>query len=339
MHRTLLRLLNNTPLILFALVLALFSLKSPQFVEPHNFVNILVQSSSLGIAATGMTLVLLTAGVDLSVGSVMFVAVAVAGKMIFQDYPLWLSFLTALAIGGLGGAINAFFITRLRIVAFIVTLAMLFAARGFGLWLTNTRAMNMPDDVTHLGTSAVLGIPIPILVLGILCTAVHVLLTRTPFGRQVFAVGNDIEAARKAGVNVTRILTTVYILCGCCAALSGLVALTQTGAVSPSFGQNREFTAIAAAVLGGTSLFGGRGSVLPGTLLGAVLIQTIENGLVILNTDPYLYPLVTSGIIFLAVLCDSLRARLGPPKQTADPCGTGGMSTQQRLAMQMDVVL
>jgi len=152
-------------------------------------------------------------------------------------------------------------------------------------------------------------------------------LTRTPFGRQIYAVGNDADGARKAGINVTRILFAVYVICGVCAALSGLVSLTQTGAVSPSFGQQKEFTAIAAAVLGGTSLFGGRGSVFPGTVLGAVLIQTVENGLVILNADPYLYPLVTSGIIFAAVLLDSVRARLleklnrrrvRPPEAAAD---------------------
>jgi ribose transport system permease protein len=123
-------------------------------------------------------------------------------------------------------------------------------------------------------------------------------------------VGHDPEAARKAGVNVSGILVSVYVVCGFCAALSGLVALTQTGAVSPSFGQQKEFTAIAAAVLGGTSLFGGRGGVFPGTVMGAVLMQTVETGLVILNANPYIYPLVTSGIISLAVLLDSGRVRL-----------------------------
>ena len=119
-----------------------------------------------------------------------------------------------------------------------------------------------------------------------------------------------MQSARKAGVRVDTILFLVYVICGLCAALSGLIALTQTGAVSPSFGEEREFAAIAAAVLGGTSLFGGRGSVLPGTILGAILFQTIENGLVILNADPYLYPMILSAIIFLAVLLDTSRARI-----------------------------
>lgn len=170
--------------------------------------------------------------------------------------------------------------------------------------------MNMPDVVTRLGAATVAGVPAPVLVFAAVCVLAHVTLTRTPFGRQLYAVGSDPEAARKAGIDVGRRLVAVYVIAGVCAALAGVVALTQTGAVSPSFGQQRELAAIAAAVLGGTSLFGGRGHVLPGTVLGAVLIQAVENGLVILNADPYIYPLVTSGIIFLAVLLDSTRTRL-----------------------------
>jgi ribose transport system permease protein len=280
---------------------------SPKFLELQNLSNILLQSSAVAIVAIGMTFVLLTAGVDLSVGSVMFVAVAVAGKLIFNGVPVWLGFSAAMGVGVLAGAMNAFFVTRLRIVAFIVTLAMLFVARGFGLWLTKTRAMNMPEAVTQLGASNVLGVPVPVLIFAVICLLAHLVLTRTPFGRQVYAVGQDVEAARKAGINVAAILFAVYVICGFCAAVSGLVSLTQAGAVSPSFGQQKEFNAIAAAVLGGVSLFGGRGSVFPGAVLGAVLIQTVENGLVIVNANPYLYPLVTSATIFVAVLMDSWR--------------------------------
>lgn len=309
-RKSILMLLNNAPLILFAAVFAVFGSMSGKFIEPQNLANILVQSSAVGIVAIGMTFVLLTAGVDLSVGSVMFVAVAVGGKMIFEGQPIPLAFMAALGVGLVGGAVNAFFITRLRVVAFIATLSMLFAGRGFGLWLTETRAMNMPDGVTQLGASALLGVPLPMLAFIVVGAISHVVLSRTAFGLQIYAVGSDPEGARKAGINVTLILGAVYIISGYCAALSGLVSLTQTGAVSPTFGQQKEFTAIAAAVLGGTSLFGGRGSVFPGTALGAILIQTVENGLVIINADPYIYPLVTSGIIFLAVLLDSVRARL-----------------------------
>jgi ribose transport system permease protein len=305
-----LTLLNQAPAFLLLVVLAVFGSLSPKFLELQNFVNILIQASSIAVAATGMTLVLLTAGVDLSVGSMMFLSVAIAGKMISSGQPIWMSLLAALLVGLIGGGINALWISRCGVQPFIATLAMLFGARGLGLWLTNTRAMNMPDAVTHLGAMRVGGVPLPILVMLIVAGLLHWLLVNTQWGRQLYAVGENRMAARKAGVRVEPILLSAYVICGGCAALSGLIALSQTGAVSPSFGQQREFAAIAAAVLGGTSLFGGRGSILPGTLLGALLFQTVENGLVILNADPYLYPLLLSAIIFMAVLLDSTRQRV-----------------------------
>ncbi|HUF60658.1 MAG TPA: ABC transporter permease [Verrucomicrobiales bacterium] len=302
--------LRFAPILLFLLLLGAFGLSSPRFLEPQNLVNIALQSSSTAIAATGMTFALLTAGVDLSVGAIMFVAVAVAGKMVHHGQPIALAFVAALAAGAAFGALNGLLVARLRILAFIATLGTLFAGRGFGLWLTETRAMNMPESVTRLGTDRWLGVPwAPLAALAAVCLLAHAVLSATPFGRMIYATGHDAEAARKAGVPVRRILFCVYLISGLCAAAGGLVALTQTGAVSPKFGEQKEFAAIAAAVLGGVSLFGGRGAVLPGALLGALLIQTVENGLVILNANPYIYPMVTSGIIFLAVLLDSIRNR------------------------------
>jgi ribose transport system permease protein len=146
-----------------------------------------------------------------------------------------------------------------------------------------------------------------VLVFGAVALVAHLVLSRTPFGRQLYAVGQDAEAAKRAGIPVNRRLTAVYLICGLCAGLAGFVSVAQVGAVSPSFGQQRELAAIAAAVLGGTSLFGGRGQVFPGTVVGALLMQTVESGLVILNVNPYLYPLITSGVLFVAVATDSVR--------------------------------
>ncbi len=305
-----LHLLNQAPVLLFSLVFVIFGLLSNRFFEAQNLVNILVQSSSIAVAAIGMTLVLLTAGVDLSVGSIMFVTVAVVGKLIFNEQPLFIAFGIGTLVGMAAGAINAILITRLKVIAFIATLAMLFVLRGFGLWLTNTRAMNMPDAVTALGASKVMSVPLPVLIMFVVAIVAHVFLRRTPWGRQIYAIGYDIEAARTAGIRVDLILFMVYVLCGICAAVSGLIALSQTGAVSPGFGQQKEFSVIAAAVLGGTSLFGGRGNILPGTLFGAILFQTVENGLVIIDADPYIYPIILGGIVFLAVLLDTVRQRL-----------------------------
>ncbi len=299
--------LRHAAPLIFLAVLAAFSLLSPRFLAMNNLTNILIQSASTAIVATGMTFVLLTAGIDLSVGSMMFVSAAVAGKMVLGGQPLWLAAVAILLAGMLYGAFNALCITWLRIVPFIVTLATLYFGRGFGLWLTETRAMNLPESILRIGSARIAGIPFPVLMLVIVVVAAHLTLTRTAFGRQIYALGNDADAARKAGIRTSRIQFAVYVISGFCAALGGLVSIAQLGAVSPSFGNQREFAAIAAAVLGGVSLFGGRGAVLPGTLLGALLIQTTENGLVIANADPYLYPLVMSAIIFLAVLLDSLR--------------------------------
>jgi ribose transport system permease protein len=303
-----LALLNNASLVLFGALLAVFGAISPKFLEVSNLVNIVIQASSTALVAIGMTFVLLTGGVDLSVGAIMFVAAAVAGKSVLGGAPFMLALAVMMAIGLVCGAVNALFILRLRIPAFIVTLATLYVGRGLALWLTETRAMNLPDSFLRFGTLRLVGVPLPVVVLSFALLVAHLVLTRTPFGRQIYATGQDLERARKAGVKTARLLAAVYLISGFCAALGGLLSLGQLGAVTPTFGSNKEFAAIAAAVLGGTSLFGGRGNVFPGTLMGAILIQSIENGLVILNADPYLYPLITSAIILLAALIDSLRA-------------------------------
>jgi len=300
--------LSNASGLLFLGVLAGFGLFSPRFFTLSNLTNVVVQSSSTAIVAVGMTFVLLTAGVDLSVGAIMFVGAAVAGKLVLGGTSIGLALALMLLIGLLFGAVNAFFITRLRVVAFVVTLAMLYLGRGFALWFTQTRAMNLPPGFLAIGTERWLGVPVPILVLIAVVALAHVVLTLTPFGRQLYAIGQDTTAAYRAGLKTGRLIAAVYVISGGCAALGGVLALAQLGAVSPTFGLNKEFAAIAAAVLGGTSLFGGRGHVFPGTVLGALLIQSVENGLVILNADPYLYPLITSAIIFIAVLTDTLRS-------------------------------
>ena len=309
-RRLLLPVLNQATVLLFALVLTVFGLLSPKFFTATNLTNLLIQASSTAVVGVGMTFVLLVGGVDLSVGSIMFVSAAVAGKLSLGGASLSVSLAAIVAIGWMVGALNALLVSRLGILAFIATLGTLYVGRGFGLWLTQTRAMNLPDSFLRLGTERYCGVPLTIVLSGVVVALAHVTLTRTPFGRQLYATGNNLEAARKAGLNTRRLLAAVYVLSGLCAALGGILSLAQLGAVSPTFGTNREFTAIAAAVLGGTSLFGGRGGVFPGTVLGAVLIQSVENGLVILNTDPYLYPIVTASIIFLAVLLDSTRSRL-----------------------------
>jgi ribose transport system permease protein len=300
-------LLNNASLVFFIIVLLLFGSLSSKFLTLSNLLNIVTQGSSTAILAIGMTFVLLTAGVDLSVGAIMFVSAAVAGKLMARGCPVFVAMALIPLLGMLFGAVNAAFITRIKLVPFIVTLATLYVGRGFALWLTETRAMNLPEEFQKIGASSLLGIPVPILTLLAVGALAHFVLKHTPFGRQVYAVGNNLEHARKAGIPARSVLMSAYVISGLCAGIACIVSLAQLGAVSPTFGNQKEFTAIAAAVLGGASLFGGRGQVFPGTIIGALLIQTVENGLNIVNADPYIYPLVTSVVIFVAVLIDCTR--------------------------------
>jgi ribose transport system permease protein len=306
--------LRLAPLILFAAVFLAFCAISPAFRTAGNVRNILVQSSSVAIAATGMTLVLLTGGIDLSIGAIMFLSAAIAGKLVIGGWvpglgpaPAWLAVLAILPVGLLFGAVNAGLIARAGMLPFIVTLGTLYIGRGVALQITQTRALNLPPEFLAIGHSRVCGVPFPVLLLAVTVAGAHLLLTHTPFGRQLYALGNSPEAARKAGLRTERLTAAVYLVSAACAALAGVVSVAQLGAVSPTFGWQREFAAVAAAVLGGTSLFGGRGSVLPGTLLGALMIQTVETGLNIIDADPYSYPVVVGCIIFAAVLIDRLR--------------------------------
>jgi ribose transport system permease protein len=307
------RLLTRWPALgLLALVMAAFSLLSPRFLDAPNLVNIAVQSASLGILGTGMTFVLITAGIDLSVGSLMLLSAALAGKLVLGGWSLPVAFAGVVLAGLAGGLVNGLAVTRLGIKPFVVTLSTLYIGRGFALWLTETRALNLPESLLAVGSARPAGGPVPGLVLGIVLVSAHLVLVHTAFGRHLYAVGADPEAARRAGLPVERLLVAAYAICGLLAAVGGAVAVAQLGAVSPTFGRDREFAAISAAVLGGVSLFGGRGGVLPGVLLGALLMQTVENGLVIVNADPYLYPMVLATVIFVAVLLDS-HVRGTPP--------------------------
>jgi ribose/xylose/arabinose/galactoside ABC-type transport system permease subunit len=301
--------LKNVPLILFVLVFIIFGLLSPRFFTYKNFENILVQSSYVGIVGVGMTFVLLTGGVDLSVGSNMYLSAAIAGVFILGNgLPVWLAVIVTILVGAIVGLVNAFAVTWLRIVPFIVTLGTLAIARGLGLTFTQSAAITFPESITALGSQRLFGlIPWPIIIFAIITLIAYIILTQTTFGRQIYAVGNNEEAAKKAGINTRRVLMSVYIISGVCAALGGLISVAQLGVANAGFGTGQEFNAIAVAVLGGTSLFGGRGNVFPGTVLGAILIQMVTAGLIYTRVDIYLQPLVYGVIIFLAVMLDSLR--------------------------------
>jgi len=308
-----LRLLQNAPVLLFVVVFLLFSLLEPKFFRAETLETIASQAAITGILAIGMTFVLLTAGIDLSVGAAMYLAAVAMGTLLGSDSAFLPALLICVAIGALFGVVNAAIITRLGAIAFIVTLATLFIGRGVGVSISKSEAINLPESVSEFGAATIAtpvwDVPLPILVFALVAVMAHVLLTRTTYGRQVYAVGNGVEAAKKAGIRTGRILASVYVISGACAGLAAVVASAQLGNASPGFGEGKEFDAIAAAVLGGTSLFGGRGSVLPGTLIGALLIQTVAVGLVFTRVEIYYLDMVTALTIFVAVFLDAVRTK------------------------------
>jgi len=293
---------------IFVAVLAWFGFQNPDFLSAESLGNIVKQSSFIGIAAIGITFVLLIAGIDLSVGAVMYLAPLIAG-ILMRDLGIGVPGGLALAVlaGGALGAINAAAIVGLGIVPFIVTLATLFAFRGFGMFLTGSRQFDFEPAMREFGSASVAGIPVPVVFFIVLAVGAHVVLSRTTFGRQVYAIGNDPEAARKAGLPVAWVRFRVYMISGACAGLAGFIVISQIGRLDAGFGEGREFDVIAAAVLGGASLFGGIGSAF-GAVFGATLIQTVKTGLVFTGVNLYLQPILMAAIIFLAVLIDSLRA-------------------------------
>ena len=254
-----------------------------------------------------MTFVLLTGGIDLSVRSVMYLGPLIAG-VAMKAFGLGVAegLIIAVAVGILAGSINAIFIVWLRVIPFIVTLATLFLFRGFGTWLTSSQQFDFAENMRTFGLSYVAGIPTPILFLAGVAVIAYLILARTTFGRQIYAIGNDREAARKAGIKVTSVEARVYILSSAWAAMAGFILIAQIGRLDAGFGEGREFDVVAVAVLGGASLFGGVGTAV-GAVVGATLIQTVKLGLVFSGVNLYLQPMMQGLIIFIAVLMDGAR--------------------------------
>jgi len=302
------RILRWSPLLFLGIVAIIFAGLSPRFFTIGNIQAILVQSSWLAIVALGMNFVLLTAGVDLSVGATMYLA-AVAVSLIVPAAPIWIVVLVAALVGAIFGGANGLFVVRLGIPPFVATLATAFVGRGLGLFFSANHVLNAGDHLAAVGREFWLGVPVVIwfAVAGALVSLT--LMRALEFGSFVRAIGADHEGARRAGVPITRVTWSVYVLAGAFAGVGGLISLAQTASVSPAFGLNAEFLAIAAAVLGGTSLFGGRGSVW-GPIVGVVLITTVQDGMALINANPYAYPVTTGIVIFIAVALDSLRSRL-----------------------------
>ena len=315
-----LHLLGRFAPVIFLLVLMLiFALLEPRFLHPVNLFNVMRQISITGLIAIGMTFVILTAGIDLSVGSILalagLVAASVAKGGLSDRFTVgaiqeaaghgWpLALLAALGVGLACGFVQGLAITRLKVPPFVVTLGGLSAFRGAALLFAEGGPISgFSADYTWWGQGKVGPVPIPVIIFLAFAVLAHVVLRYTRFGRHVYAVGGNPEAARLAGLNVGRITLAVYVIIGFFAGLAGFVLSARLNSAEAVAGIGYELTVIASVVIGGTSLFGGTGSVF-GTVIGSILIGTLINGLVLMNVSTYIQQIIIGVIIVLAVAFD-----------------------------------
>jgi ribose transport system permease protein len=296
-------------IVLAALCLAL-AVASPFFLSVSNFLNILLASSTIGVLATAATLILSSAGLDLSIGSVMALSGVVgAYACVILELPWFMAILGALGTGALAGYVNGQLITRTRIPAFIVTLGMLGIARGLSFIIApNGGAIyGLPAAVVYLGQGRPLGIPTPVILLAAAALAAHYTLSYSRFGRHTLAMGDNENAARATGIPVERLRRKLYTISGFLAGLAGLIFMARVNAGDPVAGINYELAAITAAIIGGTSLFGGKGSIL-GAMVGALIVGVLQNGLNLLGVQSYYQQVATGAVLILAVWIDQLQA-------------------------------
>lgn len=298
------------PIVLVCLV-AGFSIASPTFIEPANVLGLLHALVPIVVIASGLALVVMMGKLDISVGSIAFVGMAVAAVMMESGTPPVLACLVALLVGAGLGACNGFVVCILKVNPLIATLGAMIGFRGLGLQITNSQVIVLPDAVRSFGNWTVGPFFADIFFGAAILVAVHFLHRQTPFGRNITAIGNDEATARRLGLPVTRTVFLAFVLSGVLAAAGGVFAAAQVGSVTTFLGRGLEFTAVAVVVVGGISLFGGRGSIFWGVLLGAFTFEVIRSGLNHLGVDPYFYQLIGGAVIFVAMYAAALRVPRG----------------------------
>ncbi len=293
-------------LIAFVLICVTLTFISPQFLTLSNWAIIFTQVSINALLAFGVTFVIITGGIDLSVGSIVAVSGVVAATLAHpDDYPLIVPILGGLLSGLAIGFLNGFLITKSKIAPFIVTLGIMTIGRGLALIMSKGRPIsNLSDAFNFIGGGDIFGIPFPIIILFIVFSVCSVVLKKTIFGRYVYAVGGNEQAAWASGINVNQVKMAVYALCGLLSGLAGILLTSRITTGQPNAGAGFELDAIAAAVIGGTSTTGGIGTI-TGTLFGVILIGVLNNGLDLLNVSSYYQQVVMGTIIIGAVLLDS----------------------------------
>ena len=288
--------------IVFVAILLFFSLASPFFLTTTNLFDVLRQSTFVLVVALGMTFVIMTAGIDLSVGAILGLSAGITSWLLLRGVPTAPAVLGGLLTGTACGLVNGLIITRLGVTDFIATLATLSVFRG----ILFTMTMGVPfarfanPSFSFLGRGMLGPVPVPVIIVTILFFVLAYTLRQTAFGRHVLAVGSNREAAHLSGVRVDRIKVWVYVISGACSALAGIMLASRLSSVPPDLGTGYELSAIAAVVIGGTPLAGGRGSLL-GTVIGAVMIAVISNGLILLNVNPFYQYVINGVLIVIAV--------------------------------------
>lgn len=302
-------LIEQKSLIALLFLVVVVSFLNPNFFTVDNLLNILRQTSVNAIIAVGMTLVILTAGIDLSVGSVLALCGAFAATLVAMEVPVLVAVPTALLAGAALGAISGIIIAKGKVQAFIATLVTMTLLRGVTMVYTDGRPISTgftdtADTFAWFGTGYALGIPVPVWLMVVVFAGAWYLLNHTRFGRYVYAVGGNESATRLSGINVDRVKIGVYAICGLLSALAGIIVTSRLSSAQPTAGMGYELDAIAAVVLGGTSLMGGKGRIM-GTLIGALIIGFLNNALNLLDVSSYYQMIAKAVVILLAVLVDN----------------------------------
>ena len=341
-------LMEQKSLIALLVLIAIVSTLSPNFFTINNLFNILQQTSVNAIMAVGMTLVILTSGIDLSVGSLLALTGAVAASIVGIEVNALVAVAAALALGAAIGAVTGVIVAKGRVQAFIATLVMMLLLRGVTMVYTNGSPVNTgftenADLFGWFGIGRPLGVPTPVWIMGIVFLAAWYMLHHTRLGRYIYALGGNEAATRLSGINVNKIKIIVYSLCGLLASLAGIIEVARLSSAQPTAGTGYELDAIAAVVLGGTSLAGGKGRIV-GTLIGALILGFLNNGLNLLGVSSYYQMIVKAVVILLAVLVGAALATAGVIMQglfrnpMADP-GLLGVSSGSALMVGVAIVL
>ena len=277
---------------------------SPYFLTLSNLLNIVEQSSIISIIAVGMTFVIISSGIDLSVGSILAFSGVIIASLLQMDLPILVALSMGLVAGSFCGFLNGVLISKGLLPPFIATLGMMSIARGAALLVTQGRPISgFSYSFRQLASGEVLQIPVPVIIMLVLYISAHFLLSKTRFGRQVYAIGGSEEVSILSGVNVKKIKMLVYMLSGGLSGLAAIILTARLNSAQPIAGIMYELDAIAATVIGGTSLMGGEGTIL-GTLVGALIMGVLRNGLNLLNVSSFIQQIVIGSVIILAVLVD-----------------------------------